>query len=293
MLCFETARLNRWRCFLLALVLFAACVFHFPAEDARALNQSREYLRYDFATGQTTTYTLSALSELSLTRSVIGDDTRVPDTSNQAVVLAGGGAGFIVSDHIVATAAHCLYHRDIDNPANSHYITDARVTIYDESGKNSVKTLMPVSFHIPMLYFEKGENEFLNYDYGFIYVEEDLSEYGRFDLGVPMDECATYHTNVYNSGFPSDTDDGKFADREYKRYTGSGNVVEMTDYVVRYNADASGGNSGGPIYTESTFNNQVYRTVIAIHSAGDSERNQGVRVTTDLMHFYYNNPYAY
>lgn len=70
-------------------------------------------------------------------------------------------------------------------------------------------------------------------------------------------------------------------------YTGVGSILNCDDQRLQYNTDTSGGQSGAPVYIVTTFQNKVYYTVIAIHTHGG---NYGVRMTTDVLHFYYNNP---
>ncbi len=62
------------------------------------------------------------------------------------------------------------------------------------------------------------------------------------------------------------------------------------DMQLYYEAYASGGNSGSPVYITETRNDKTYNTVIAITSAVAADYTIGTRITTDLIHFYYGNP---
>lgn len=58
----------------------------------------------------------------------------------------------------------------------------------------------------------------------------------------------------------------------------------------------TGGNSGGPVYVKTEYNGKEYAVVIGITTVatwgGDNIYNGGggVRMTTNLLHFYKNNP---
>lgn len=62
---------------------------------------------------------------------------------------------------------------------------------------------------------------------------------------------------------------------------------------IRYNIDTSGGNSGGPVYVKTDVGNTTYYTVIGINTYNlkDGISNGGTQMTTELLHFYKNNPY--
>lgn len=229
------------------------------------------------------------------TRSGLIDD-RVPDTDVSVVRLVAGGSvatGFIIDKHIIATAAHCVY-------ANKAFKSNPMVNIYNEDCTKNLKTVYPKEAHIPVKY-TAYENKM--YDYALLYVEEDLSEYGMFSLGVPTDAFMTSRASVTVSGFPALIDSLPGADSKH-RYKADGQIVDIRNYnsdlwarQIQYTAFMSGGDSGGPVYTTQTFNGQTYHTVIGINTSGwrDTESDEpsygyfGTRITSTLLVFYYNN----
>ncbi|MCC8110152.1 MAG: hypothetical protein LIO74_00480 [Ruminococcus sp.] len=66
-------------------------------------------------------------------------------------------------------------------------------------------------------------------------------------------------------------------------------MKDYTTFKIYYTADTSESNSGSPVYMITSFNGNVYYTVIAIHTTGGGY-NSGVRITPTILHFCYNNP---
>ncbi len=164
-----------------------------------------------------------------------------------------------------------------------------RVDIYNEECTTILKTVYPKEAHIPVRYTAYGNNM---YDYALLYVEEDLSEYGMFSLGVPTDAFMTSGATVTVSGFPQSTasDPGANCTKRYKS-TGSIDSIsdDLFDHQIQCKAFSSGGDSGGPIYFEQRFNGNVYHAVIGICTTRGNEDCFGTRITSTLLVFYYNN----
>lgn len=145
------------------------------------------------------------------------------------------------------------------------------------------------------------------YDYALIYVEEDLSQYGKFYLGVPSDEFMDSRTSITVSGFPGGTQSNPSAFNQ-ALYKSDGIVLNINSYnpnifsnQIMTNAYTSGGNSGGPIYMNAGPEEDEFRTVIGIHTSGGfsyddngdlCKREYGTRVTPTLLRFYYDNEYV-
>ena len=58
----------------------------------------------------------------------------------------------------------------------------------------------------------------------------------------------------------------------------AGDVVSVDARVVRYLADSSGGNSGGPVWAHSSSTG--LRRVVAVHAFGDTSSNGGPRLVS-------------
>lgn len=284
----------------------AACMMTFYGMasymTADAFYEDQGYCVYNCETKKISKYSLNVDLPIfdgngGTTRSGLIDD-RVPDTDVSVVRVVAGGSvatGFIIDKHIIATAAHCVY-------ANKAFRSNPMVNIYNEDCTKILKTVYAKEAHIPVKY-TAYENKM--YDYALLYVEEDLSEYGMFSLGVPTDAFMTSGATVTVSGFPGKIDSLPGADSNH-RYKADGQIVDIRSYEndlieqkpgqppihnhqIQYTAFMSSGDSGGPVYTTQTFNGQTYHTVIGINTSGAPGMYFGTRVTSTLLVFYYNN----
>ncbi|MGN0592818.1 MAG: trypsin-like serine protease [Ruminococcus sp.] len=264
----------------------------------------RSYTIYNYDSHSTSSYTLTAnVNWLSLEDEVMPmanyEDDRVPASETSVVMLSNGGTGFIIDNHVIATAAHCVYNKD-----TSSFDSAINVVVKNADCTNVLKTVSAKEAHVCTTYITtplSNPDEFCKYDYALIYVEEDLSQYGMFDLGIPSDEFMTSNSEVIVSGFPAYVNGVCVWGT---RYNATGNIVDIRDYEaaeientiirnhqIQYTTYMSGGQSGGPVYITSTFGSQVRYTAIGINTSGAEPNFFGTRMTTTLLRFYYNNDY--
>lgn len=233
------------------------------------------------------TYTLSAATSTSASsRSIIGGtDSRQVDFSKSGVVKLIYGdtvaSGFVVDSHVIATAGHCASNK-IDS-----------ILLFNSDGTIALSAT-PVERHVPYEYLVSGNNCSFYNDYGLITVEEDLTDYIQFNLGIALDQAITNSQAVSVTGFPGTVQNQSVnTSTVHTMYTGTGVLVDSNSpgycsiYRLKYNADTSGGNSGGPVYVTTTYGGNTYYTAIAIHTHAG---NSGVRIDRDIICFYLNNP---
>lgn len=262
-----------------------------------AFSNMRAYYKYDASDGDYSgVYVLSQANSTpyssASTRSIVNPpDTRTNDTAYNGVVKLIGrnnylGSGFIVNEHVIATAAHCVYN----NENESEIIDDILVF----NANNNVAThLTPVEVHIPCSYIPtplSGNLANPDYDYALITVEETLStsEYNYFNLSTFFNNIDLPSNLLKVTGFPQEVNGNRVNDKNYlhSQYTGTGNITNKTDYRLYYDVDTSSGNSGGPVYVEERIGNQTFYSVLAIHTTGS---NYGTRINVDIMKFFMNN----
>ncbi len=280
--------------------------------SSTAPDRSRLYQIYDYNTQSVDeNYILlhSDITSAPATASIIdGEDDRIEYANSGIVYLRFSGnigTGFIIGDNTIATCAHNVYDK-----AHNGYYTAYSIELYNNSG-NYVTTIAPTSAHIPYQYISSEEHsvEEHNYDYALLTVSTDLSDYEHFQLGVSLDNAGNIPVTV--SGFPK-TVNGVNVMRHL--YTNTGTLFSYASssdyygYRLHYNTDTSGGQSGSPVYTTTNYqvgNNAPVqsKTVIGIHTSGpipvenehDVEHyesdayNSGVKITSELLNFYYNN----
>lgn len=296
---------------LTALVITALSLTFMTPQKASAVTQngSIEYICYDYTTKKTTTYTLSKLPMASGTARDRYPENRLPDPDYSVVYLSmngSSGSGFIVGAHCIATAAHCV-------TSGNGFVNSITATMCSSKAQDATQTVNAVRVHIPKIYRTSTNDYEKNaYDYALIYVEEDLTPYGIFDLGVATDTFLKNEGQVVASGFPgrNHEDTTGVDNSSNQRYYSLGkmqtvhNAYDLTGYNntknQRFQATCviSPGDSGGPVYAITYLDGKRYDTVVGIitggglNSGGDSYYGTyGVRITLDLLHFYKNNDY--
>ncbi len=288
--------------------------------NATALN-SRSYVRYNYQTHQIdTTYNISDNSgtnavspEPDAPDSIIGSDDRYFDCSEAVVYLTNGGTGFIIGDHIIATAAHCVY-----DTVNGVFKNNYSINLYDNYN-NVQDTIEPQRVHIPSAFKDMVDYKIAHniqsgmvydegsYDYALIYVSDNLSSYPHAKLGIVLDEYIEDCGEVALSGFSASLpyprpwnyplewqcrsegylidDDGIYEPFNY----------DFDLYCLAYDLDTTSSNSGSPVFVEEIHyfggTKYTYQTVIGINSRGYSDRNIGIRIVPPILCFYYQNSY--
>lgn len=247
--------------------------------------EATSYRKYNAQTGASLgTYGLMPVPNISAsnasTKQIIGTDDRVIDYSKSGVVkLSNSSTGFIVGNHTILTAAHCV-----------HEAKELKYTLYNSDG-TEIATYNAVSYHLPQKYISGVRGA--EYDYAVITVAEDLSSYQCFNIGVCRDNLKNIDPDIYVTGFAGDPSPSK-PQLHHNMVTGSGKFTKNeSGYIIKpkalhYNTDMIGGTSGGPIYVKD--NNGVM-TVIGInnHSGATSTYNFGTRIDSNVLHFIYNN----
>lgn len=280
-----------------SVIVFMVSVMSFSRFTADAVYESRAYFKYEAQTGKRISgyYMLDASENTASTYGIVDNtDDRFPDWSKSGVVklirtkVDGNGnpigekdcvTGFVIDNHTIATAAHCVYGYKID-----------KILFFDRSGNISMEITDPVEYHVPRQYTLKEENDD---DYALITVSQNLRAYKQFNLGYVTDE---FRGEVSVTGFPKLFDNNKANDaiNQHQMYTGKGNVIGFTtdNLKVKYTNDTSEGNSGSPVYVTEELYGKEYYTVIAIHTnRGETNKNNyGKRMTPEVLRFYKGNP---
>lgn len=270
----------------------------FTPDGYASSTNSRTYKRYSYVSSQElSNYSLTPSTNALLDENmdiVLGSDERYEayGYENTGIVRISnvGGTGFIVGDHVIATAAHCVY----SNFSNTWY--SIGIQTYNANGTLSGTTLTPIEAHIPEYYDTYDSTE---YDYALITVEEDLSNYIQFALGEPYNADETNYESIplYLTGCPGSTIYGNNSNN--KLYSSEGHVsTYLNTNILRYDIDSSSGQSGSPVYTitRHTKGNSISYTytALAIHSGAPSQTasfNWGPMITKYQLQFFLNNPY--
>lgn len=300
-----------------AVVLFIACVCSSYSMPANGVNTARQYRKYNAETGTWIgSYSLTVEhGEQPMLCDLVGtEDSRYIDWSKSGVVKICGfdekgdgkdlGTGFVIGKNTIATAAHV-----VSKYGNGKYTPDrikciklfnSDGTVADTLFSKNKSTNM--TYHVPVKFYN-DEWSYVD-DYAVIKVSEDLSEYQCFDLGYVTDSLIKSNSaNVFVTGFPAYVRGEKVNTYDTDNmYTGEGVILNQEQYgkeisngLIYYTADTSGGNSGSPVYIEETVRGKTFYTVIGMLSTGDGiplyRFNCGVRFDSDILKFYKGNPY--
>lgn len=275
----------------------------YSGNKSEAANTARAYRIFNAKTGaKIDDYTLDPLSPNNNTRAVIGDDDRVIDWAQSGWKKSGVvklmdstnyiGSGFVVSDHVIATAAHCVHGYEKNNAKPQ---TLSKILLFDKNGNVDLEAT-PVTMHVPVEFIDTvtSINDYsTTSDYALITVKEDLSEYACFGLSVPLNSFINGNATVTVKGFPQFVKNKEVnTHNTHMMYSGNGVVCGGNNSLIYYKADMSEGNSGGPVYITESAYGQTYYTVVGInvaHPSKNAQHNIGTRMTTDLIHFYSGN----
>lgn len=238
-------------------------------------------------------------------RGIVGTtDDRISDWSNRgtAKVMCNSsecsvgylGSGFVVGPHTIATAAHVVFYTE------SNYAYKLSEILLFDANQTS-HSFTPVEYHVPVDFVnETGFVEDHNCDYALITVEEDVSDYMSFNLGSITDTAATNNLTVATVGFPHyiysniqgiggpygiEINNATYHDERLS----TGSVTNTTANVIKFTADTSKGNSGGPIYAVESLNGVTYHTVVGINVSQPTDffasYNTGTRFNASILKF--------
>lgn len=269
---------------------------------------NRTYWKHDYnstSSTQKTIYTLYANGlennsfedEVETCHVIEGNMTTDYDTA--VVRLSTGGTGFIIGDHLIATAGHCVFN------TNNNTFLNFDIKIINSSNQ-VIATYEPRYAHITKNFADlpnDNNNYICNYDYALIYVEDDLSQYPKFELGVMLNNYSNMQGSVTVSGFPQSYPSEYGSSAWGIRFKSTGHILSnhTNNMVISYSADTEPGDSGGPVFKEEMLYlespsysvNSHHKTVIGINACQStntsSPYNSGVRITNDVLKFYKNN----
>ncbi len=283
---------------LTAMVISTAALGSMTASSSVS-DRNRLYYEFSYETEQvTSTYTLlhNPVDSTSARTVTLPDDRVLYEnsgivylsfkfTDSEGVSTGYRGTGFIIGDHTIATAGHNVYSSDL-----SVFSTDMRVKLYDGDG-NYIETVDAVEAHTPYQNMLGSGN----HDYALITVEEDLSTYEHFNLGVMVDSAQNSTAiPMAVAGFPGSVYNAdNEAESTYDLYIDYGSPGTMSDYRIYYNGiDTSGGQSGGPAFVTTTYmldddssTAVTTRTAVGIHTHG----TYCTRITSEMIAFFRNN----
>ncbi len=296
-------KLRKYISMMIAAAISVAMLGSMTASTSETTDKTRKYIVYNYTSeSEVSTYELSVPLDSSIqSRSLIGDDERVEYAHSGIVRLEKFATGFIVGDHTIATAAHCVFEKAEDDQRDTLgygvYVPKFDVTLYNDSGA-AVKEIEVSEAHLPDLYKTCPFADRFKYDYALLTVTEDLSDYEHFKLGEVINGSILSSIPVSVCGFP--INDTNTSDNVVitpgKLYIDTNNIIVSNNHCIYYKADTSSGESGGPVFVTTRYQIGTdsaveTKTVIAIHAAAGNTNNGGTRMNSELLKFYLANSY--
>lgn len=193
------------------------------------------------------------------------------------------GSGFMIGPKAVVTAGHCLYNRDKQEYATSVTVIPAKNGNTEPYGS---ATASARNLIVSSDYISKGGAD---YDWGIIELDTDLGSKTGW-LGLRTQGDSYDNTYVWNTGYPTVVN-GKNVGTTM--YVGKGYVKSSSTYTFKGTWDASGGNSGGPVF--ANYESTGY-TAIGILTTGSADSTFGeqyptaystaTRITNDMYNLF-------
>jgi hypothetical protein len=221
--------------------------------------------------------------------------TKVQDSR---VVRCATGSGAIVGPHLILTSASNVF--DI----NTHKYKvgancDISVFTFDSNNEPIRTDVVVESFHVPATFVSALPEDYDPiYDYALIVVEDDLTDYGMFSLGVPLDAAIVDHLPVTAEGFPRCA---PCFSSGFRKYTVASNGFiglnlstdpDMETYFI-VSAASYKGSEGSPVFLQSIYGSSTYEPIVTIFVDCDNNSfdDGGVRVIRPILRFVYDNPF--
>lgn len=162
------------------------------------------------------------------------------------------GTGFIVNNGVIATDAHCIY--DI---YSGEFFSNVSVILFNANG-TVAQEITAKELHIPEGYANpsvvNGSKTDYQYDYGLIYVSQDLSSFPYCDLGTFVNPSRPLvdAVSVTTVGFPLDK---KNSAENHSLWSSSGETMRRLNTMANFTASvyASNGQSGSPVYHRTNY----------------------------------------
>ena len=177
------------------------------------------------------------------------------------------GTAWFIAPGVLATAGHCVFLQDDGGWAKSIRVIPAKDGSIEPFG-----SLESTHFASVDGWTQRRQRDM---DYGVIFLDDHNvgSQLGNFAVQA-LDVPALKGTDAQISGYPADRDRAEF------QYFHLRPMIDVTDSRLVYDIDTFGGQSGSPIWQETS---ELGLVAVGIHTTGGVSSNSGTRITSDVL----------
>ncbi len=175
----------------------------------------------------------------------------------------GIGSGFVIGPSAVGTAAHCVYNSEF-GLADYIEIVPAKNGTLEPYGQETISS--PVIGDNVVISAEYLQTRSSEDDWAVIELNSQIGNQTGW-LGLRWQSESYNNTFVYNTGYPAVVTDYEQDTYERNMFIGTGNIISCGTKYLRGDWDATGGNSGGPVF--ANYSDTGY-TLIGILTAGSA-----------------------
>ncbi len=176
------------------------------------------------------------------------------------------GSGFMIGPNAVCTAAHVVYSAADGGYPTSVTVVPAKNGTSEPYGSETISAsannLVVSSNYI--------SNNGPDHDWAIVKLSSNLGNLTGW-LGLKWQTASYNSTYVYNTGYPTVVN-GIDVSSAHQMYVGTGVIMQSNTYTLKGTWDASGGNSGGPVF--ANYSGSGY-TAIGILTSGSNDSTFG------------------
>lgn len=176
------------------------------------------------------------------------------------------GTGWFIGPRSVATAGHCVYMHKEQGWAEWIDVIPAKY-----GAREPYRKLRATKFRTVDGWIDQKRPDL---DYGLILLDETSTgtRVGWFEVAAESDgELVSSVANI--SGYPADRENAEF------QYFHARPVVQATPTRIEYDVDTFGGQSGSPIWVDTSSG----VVAVGVHTTGAATGNSGTRITEPVI----------